>query len=84
MRKTSIIFYVTIILLSASAAIASSKSKQLSRPQYYKSGDNYYYAGLQGIDYVCELDAASICTYYYDEITQQYKPLKKGRFTLLP
>ena len=83
MKKTGIIMHVTAILIGASFAIASGKSKQTSRPQFYKYGDNYFYAGLEGIDYVCEWEVTSTCTYWYDETTKQYRPTKVGRITWL-
>ena len=80
MRKKSIILYVTVILLSAEAAIASSKAHKQDRLLYYKDGNNYYYAGTYGVDYDCELDGTSICTYYYEPTSNQYLPYSTGKY----
>jgi hypothetical protein len=82
MRKTSIIIlHVTAILISAGAAIASSKSHKPPDPVlYYKEGNNYYRAGDYGIDYDCVIDAASVCTYYYEPAVKQYLPYSTGKY----
>lgn len=83
MRRKTIILHAAAIIIAAVAAIASSKAPKTAVPQYFKSGDNYYPAGIEGYDYVCEWDHFSVCTYYYDETTQQYKPTKYGKITWL-
>ncbi|HEX6430257.1 MAG TPA: hypothetical protein VF008_21345 [Niastella sp.] len=83
MKKTSIILHVTAILIGTSFALASSKAPKTAVPQYYKSGDNYYPAGIEGYDYICEWGHFSVCTYYFDEATQQYMPTKYGKITWL-
>ena len=82
-KKASIILHASAIIISAVAAIASSKTPKTSVPQYYKYGNNFYPAGIEGYDYVCEWDHFSTCTYYFDEATQQYKPTKYGKITWL-
>jgi hypothetical protein len=82
MRKTSIILYVAVILLSAGAAVAKSKAHQTSDPVlYYKDGDNYYRAGTYGVDYDCVIEPASVCTYFYEPISKQYLPYSTGKYT---
>ena len=83
MRRKTIILHAAAIVIAAVAAIASSKAPRTSVPQYYKYEGNYYPAGIEGYDYVCEWDHFSVCTYYYDDATQQYKPTKYGKITWL-
>ena len=83
MKKKTIILHASAIIIAAVAAIASSKAPKNAVPQYYKFGDNYYPAGIEGYDYVCEWDHFSVCTYYFDEATQQYKPTKYGKLLWL-
>jgi hypothetical protein len=81
MRKTSvIILHVTAILISAGAAIASSKAhKPANSALYYKDGNNYYPAGDYGLDYEC-FDGTSVCTYFYETSSQQYVPFSAGKY----
>ena len=81
MRKTSvIILHVTAILISAGAALASSKAhKAKESALYYKDGNNYYPAGDYGLDYEC-FDGTSVCTYFYETSSQQYVPFSQGKY----
>lgn len=83
MRKGTLILHASAIIISAVAAIASSKAPKAQVTQYYKSGNNFYPAGIEGYDYVCEWDHFSVCTYYFDEASQQYRPAKYGKITWL-
>ena len=83
MGKGTLILQASAIIISAVAAIASSKAPKAEVTQYYKSGDKFYPAGIEGYDYVCEWDHFSVCTYYFDEASQQYRPAKYGKITWL-
>jgi hypothetical protein len=83
MRKMSFILHACAIIVSATAAIASSKSPAQTRTLYYKSGNNFYPAGIENYDYVCQWDDHLTCTYYYNETTGQYVPNKIGKILFL-
>lgn len=78
-RKMSFLLHASAIIVSVSAAFAFSQSPAQDAVQYYKVGDNYYPAGTYGVDYVCEWDVTSTCTYYYNPQTGKYVPSKIGR-----
>ncbi|ATL47207.1 hypothetical protein COR50_08425 [Chitinophaga caeni] len=85
MKKLKIVFLVLAIGGSISASLAtSSKAPCSSLPQYYLASDgNYYPAGVEGYDFVCEWDHFSNCTYYYDEANQIFRPCKAGKILWL-
>ena len=68
------------VVIAVGAAMATkSKAPCSSLPQFYKSGDNYYPAGVEGYDYECAFDHFGTCTYYYNAATGQYLPCKSGK-----
>ena len=83
MRRKTIILHASAIIIASVAAIASSKAPKTAVPQYFKSDNNFYPAGIEGYDYICEWGHFSVCTYYYDEATKQYLPSKDGKITWL-
>lgn len=84
MRKMKIIMMSVAVVLAVGAAMAT-KAKALcsSQPQYYKVGNTYYPAGIEGYDYVCEWDHFGTCTYYYDPGSKTYQPCKAGKILWL-
>ncbi|MDF2189105.1 hypothetical protein [Paraflavitalea sp. CAU 1676] len=84
MRKIRIVTMSLAIMLAVGAAMATnSKAPCSSLPQYFKSGNNFYPAGIEGYDYVCEWDHFGTCTYYFDAATGTYKPCKAGKILWL-
>lgn len=84
MRKIRIVTMSLAIMLAVGAAMATnSKAPCSSLPQYFKSGNNFYPAGIEGYDYVCEWDHFGTCTYYLDAATGTYKPCKAGKILWL-
>jgi hypothetical protein len=80
MKKKKFPLLALAIILAAGGALANSFVKNhLEETQYYKSGDNYYPAGIEGYDYKCEFDHFGTCTYYLDAATGAYKPSKGGK-----
>jgi hypothetical protein len=84
MRKIKTVLMSVAVLITVGAALASnSKAPCSSLPQYWKYGNNYYPAGIENFDYVCEFDHFGTCTYYYDSSTNTYKPCKWGKILWL-
>ena len=84
MRKRKIITMSIAVVLAVGAAMATkSKAPCSSLPQYYKSGNNFYPAGIEGYDYVCEWDHFGTCTYYFDAASGTYRPCKAGKILWL-
>lgn len=84
MRKFRTIALSMAVLLAVGAALATpAKAPCSSLPQFYKSGNNFYPAGIENYDYVCEWGHFSTCTYYYDEATDSYRPCKSGKILWL-
>lgn len=80
MKKKKFPLLALAILLAAGGALANSLTKNhLEVPQYYKSGSNYYPAGVEGYDYECQFDHFGTCTYYFDAATGTYKSSKGGK-----
>ncbi|WP_315823775.1 hypothetical protein [Paraflavitalea speifideaquila] len=84
MRKIKAIMLSIAVIATVGAALATnSKAPCSSLPQFYKSGNNFYPAGTENYDYVCEFNHFGTCTYYYDAATNTYKPCKSGRILWL-
>lgn len=80
MKKIRWVMLSVAIATAIGAAMATSpKAPCSSLPQYYKSGDQFYPAGIEGYDYECQFDHFGTCTYYYDDATGTYKPCKSGK-----
>ncbi|WPV67892.1 MULTISPECIES: hypothetical protein [unclassified Chitinophaga] len=68
------------VVIGAGSAIASSFTRDhREETQYYKYGNNYYEAGVEGYDYECQFDHFGTCTYYFDAATGTYKSSKAGK-----
>ncbi|RPD37931.1 hypothetical protein [Chitinophaga barathri] len=75
---------IAIALGIGSAVASSSKAPCDSQAQYYRSSNGVFYpAGEIGVDYVCQWDHFTVCTYYYDAASGQYKPCKYGKLLWL-
>ncbi|AXY74370.1 hypothetical protein D3H65_10445 [Paraflavitalea soli] len=84
MRKIRIIMLSMAVVVAMGGAMAtSSKAPCSSLPQFFKNGNNFYPAGIEGFDYVCEFGHFSTCTYYYDSVSATYKPCKSGKILWL-
>lgn len=80
MRKIRMIMLSLAVVAAAGAAMATASKNTGSRvTQYYKVGNNYYPAGIEGYDYECQWDHWGTCTYYRDERTGAYIPSKAGK-----
>lgn len=80
MKKKKFPLLALAIVLAAGGALANSLTKShLEETQYYKYGNNYYPAGIEGYDYECQFDHFGTCTYYFDAATGTYKPSKYGK-----
>lgn len=85
MRKMKPIVLSIVIVLVVGAALATNSKRTCPQPEYYKIGNNYFPAGgLEGIDYSCEAAAGSICTYYLDRTSGQYRQCRRGKYVPLP
>lgn len=84
MRKMRIISLCIAILLAVGAALATpAQAPCSSQPQFYRVGSNYYPAGIEGYDFVCEWGHFSTCTYYFDAAANAYRPCKSGKILWL-
>lgn len=85
MRKMKTIFLSVAIVLAVGAALATNSKRTCPQPEYYKIGNNYFPAGgIEGIDYSCESAPGSVCTYYIDKSTGQYRQCRRGKYVPLP
>lgn len=74
------------VVFAIGAAMATMKMPVAcaQQPLYYKSGDQYLPAGIEGEDFVCAWDHfSSNCTYYFDPNTQTYRVCKAGKILWL-
>jgi hypothetical protein len=84
MKKKKFPLLALAIILAAGGALANSLTKNhLEVTQYYKSGNNYYPAGIEGYDYECAFDHFGTCTYYLDAATGTYKSSKGGKILFI-
>ena len=68
------------VIIGTGSAIATSFTKDhREETQYYKNGNSYLPAGIEGYDYECQFDHFGTCTYYFDTATGTYKPGKGGK-----
>lgn len=80
MKKVrTIMLSVAVATAIGAAMAASSKAPCSSLPQYYKIGDKFYPAGIEGHDYICQFDHFGDCTYYYDVAAGTFKPCRGGK-----
>ncbi|WP_315823776.1 hypothetical protein [Paraflavitalea speifideaquila] len=82
MRKLKPLILSIAVVLVVGAALAAKRVNACPQPEYYKVGNNYFPAGIEGIDYDCEI-GTGICTYYYDQSFGQYRPCKPGQYNAL-
>ena len=74
----------TAVATAIGAAMATNSRPPCSRmTQFYKSGDQFIPAGVEGIDYQCQFDQPGACTYYFDPEIGTYKPCRYGKFVPL-
>lgn len=75
------------VVFAIGGAMATMKAPSAcsQRPLFYKSGDTFLPAGIEGEDFVCNFDhfSGNVCTYYFDAATQTYKPCKPGKLLWL-
>jgi hypothetical protein len=81
MKKIRWIMLSTAVVTAVVAAMATnSRPACSSLPQYWEYNGNFYPAGIEGYDYVCQFDHyGKTCTYYFDEASGTYKPCKYGK-----
>lgn len=80
MKKVKIIMMSVAIVFAVGAAMATKTAPPCaSLPQFYKSGDKFYPAGIEGWDYECQWGHFSVCTWYFDQTTQSYRECKSGK-----
>ncbi len=82
MRKFKPLLLSLAVVFVVGAALAANRVAACPQPEYYKVGNNYFPAGIEGIDYSCET-GTGICTYYYDQSFGQYRPCKPGKYVAL-
>lgn len=73
---------VAVVLAIGTALTTSAMKIQppcASLPQFYKVGDKFYPAGIEGYDYECQWGHFSVCTWYYDQANQMYRECKSGK-----
>ena len=71
---------VAVATAVGAAMATDSKAPCSSLPQYFKVGNNFYPAGIEGYDYTCRFDHfGETCTYYFDDASGTYKACKYGK-----
>ncbi|RAJ10807.1 hypothetical protein LX64_00414 [Chitinophaga skermanii] len=85
MKKVKFALTALTVVFGITAAVASTSAPLCSSlPQYWRSTDgNFYPAGIEGYDYVCEGSVIYNCTYYFDTNSGTYRPCKYGKLLWL-
>jgi len=82
MKKMRTLLMAVAITAGIGGAVAANS--QTAPTLYYKASDgNFYPAGVENYDFVCEWGHFSTCTYTYNASTGYYQEYKSGKILWL-